>query len=162
MRTFNAFTISSCFLILSNIISAIPTAHDKRNSESDPKDLQVNIEDWRDIAEEDCYLMLCRHHGKRVWQRSNSPAENDRHRTASGAKQEPFHANELGRRGTQQINSETVSAEEFPWASMARDPNRRDDEPDNNAALFPATLAQQGGKLKLTPHLLFLKVLTQD
>ncbi|PVH95933.1 hypothetical protein DM02DRAFT_470456, partial [Periconia macrospinosa] len=99
-----------------------------------PKELSVDISTWRDIAEEDCRAMLCERGGERVWQRGYRNSKR-KHRQDSGANFTPFHQNELSRRGTEQINVDTISAEEFPWATMVKG--------GENAVLFPATEDQQ-------------------
>jgi hypothetical protein len=72
-------------------------------------------------------------------------------RVASGANLQPFQSNQLAQRLTAQINSDTVSAEEYPWASTTQG--------GANAVLFPGTIAQQKCKftclyLTLTERLL--------
>lgn len=39
----------------------------KRNNRNSPIDATFNVAGWQDIAEEDCYVMLCRYGGERVW-----------------------------------------------------------------------------------------------
>lgn len=51
-------------------------------------------------------------------QRQLTAAAGEQSYRASGARLNPFFAEELDRRGTSQINSETTSAEEFPWRSI--------------------------------------------
>ena len=74
---------------------------------------------------------------------------NDRHRDENGANYRPFQASELQSRHTQQINSQTTSAEEFPWASM----ERGGDDNGNMAGLMPATMNEQGRTLNSFPQI---------
>jgi hypothetical protein len=41
--------------------SALGKGHDN------PKPLDLDITEWSDIAEENCFAMLCRYHGERIW-----------------------------------------------------------------------------------------------
>ncbi|KAF2823795.1 hypothetical protein CC86DRAFT_384344 [Ophiobolus disseminans] len=147
MAASKTVVLVTCLLSLfSNSILAIPAdqavnqlaAVEKRNERSNPKPLVLDISEWAGIAELNCWSMLCRYHGERVWQRAVSASANDRHRTASGADMVPFHTDQLASRHTERINDNTVSAEEFPWASM--------EEGGNEAAVMPATEDEQGGQ----------------
>ena len=39
----------------------------KGTSKSNPKDAKFDITGWEDIAEDDCYVMLCLKNGERTW-----------------------------------------------------------------------------------------------
>ncbi|KAI0546004.1 hypothetical protein F4679DRAFT_599062 [Xylaria curta] len=104
-------------------------------SKNDPKDASFDITGWENIAEEDCYAMLCLMGGERVFQRVATANGGEPHRTESGANLRPFQSNQLATRHTAQINGQTVSAEEFPFASTQQG--------GTNAFLFPASLAEQ-------------------
>ncbi|PGH10644.1 hypothetical protein AJ79_05358 [Helicocarpus griseus UAMH5409] len=82
--------------------------------------------------------MLCLLNGNRIYQRVNNQAAIDRNYRASGASYRPFRDSELANRHTSQINSNTVSAEEFPWKSTQ--------EGGPNAYVFPATQAEQNSQ----------------
>ncbi|GFF70574.1 hypothetical protein IFM47457_02670, partial [Aspergillus lentulus] len=85
---------------------------------------------WEDIAEEDCYVMLCLKGRERTWQRNPTPGLRETHYTSSGAKAKPFRKDNIPKRYT-----ETNNAEEFPWESTVQG--------GSNALLLPATRAQQ-------------------
>ncbi|KAF2963464.1 hypothetical protein GQX73_g10109 [Xylaria multiplex] len=102
---------------------------------NDPKDAFFNIAGWENIAEEDCFAMLCLMGGNRVYQRVSTANGGDPHRTESGANLTPFQSNQLATRHTSQITPQTISAEEFPFASTQQG--------GVGAILFPATLAEQ-------------------
>jgi hypothetical protein len=42
-------------------------ANDKPGDKTDPLPLNLDISEWADIGEENCYSMLCRFNGNRVW-----------------------------------------------------------------------------------------------
>jgi hypothetical protein len=42
-------------------------ANDKTGDKTDPLPLNLDISEWADIGEENCYSMLCRFNGNRVW-----------------------------------------------------------------------------------------------
>lgn len=56
---------------------------------------------------------------------------------ASGTSLRPFQDNQLATRHTEQISSDTISSEEFPWESLK--------EGGENAYVFPATREEQNG-----------------
>lgn len=39
----------------------------KGTDKSNPKDAKFDVTAWRDISEEDCYVMLCLKKGERTW-----------------------------------------------------------------------------------------------
>ncbi|KAK8052545.1 hypothetical protein PG993_003930 [Apiospora rasikravindrae] len=99
------------------------TMGDERN----PIPMTVDVSQWQSMAEENCYVMLCQYGGQRKWQRGHpgkdqhgqgSDHNTTRHRQAAGTNTNPFYAQNLTDRHTQQLDSSTTSAEEFPWASM--------------------------------------------
>ncbi|KAI0528410.1 hypothetical protein GGR58DRAFT_509383 [Xylaria digitata] len=104
-------------------------------TQNDPKDAFFNIAGWQNIAEEDCYAMLCLMGGNRVFQRVGTANGGNPHRTESVANLTPFQSNQLATRHTSQINGQTISAEEFPFASTQQG--------GIGAILFPATLTEQ-------------------
>ncbi|KAL7623134.1 hypothetical protein AAE478_006815 [Parahypoxylon ruwenzoriense] len=108
---------------------------EKRQTQNNPIQLNVDVSNWQDIAEENCFAMLCRYNGQRVWQRIATQATGNSHYIESGAYLTPFQSGSLASRHTSQIDSTTVSAEEFPWRSMVSG--------GAGAHLFPATSAQQ-------------------
>ncbi|KAH9894578.1 hypothetical protein F4778DRAFT_784013 [Xylariomycetidae sp. FL2044] len=61
-----------------------------RNTQNNPIDATFDVSGWPDIAEENCYVMLCVFNGQRVWHVSQFIS----------------------------ISSATTSAEEFPWRSI--------------------------------------------
>jgi len=81
--------------------------------------------------------------------RSSSTEEKKKHRSESGVNLQPFNAANLSYRNTQQINSDTTSAEEFPWASLH--------EGGTNAHLMPTTVEEQNGELchTMTTYILY-------
>ncbi|KAI1739744.1 hypothetical protein F4680DRAFT_466253 [Xylaria scruposa] len=101
---------------------------------NDPIPVTLNVANWQDIAEENCFIMLCRYNGQLKWQRGPQGIAS-RHRTESGAGLNPFYPANLGSRHTSQISQATTSPEEFPWASM--------NQGGVGAHLMPATKAQQ-------------------
>ncbi|KAI1138391.1 hypothetical protein F5Y05DRAFT_413012 [Hypoxylon sp. FL0543] len=105
------------------------------NSPSDPIDAEFNTAGWENIAEEDCYVMLCLKNGNRVYQRVSTAHGGDHHRTESGQSLNPFHADQLASRHTAQINQRTTSPEEFPWASTTQG--------GADAVVLPATVDEQ-------------------
>ncbi|GAM36644.1 hypothetical protein TCE0_018r05888 [Talaromyces pinophilus] len=107
----------------------------KRNTAANSIDATFDTTLWPNIAEENCFAMLCLENGNRVYQRNPSPAAGVDNRIASGAKSQPFIAPKLQGRHTSQINPNTVSAEEFPWACTK--------EGGSTAYVFPATLDEQ-------------------
>ncbi|KAF4153157.1 hypothetical protein CNMCM6069_001119 [Aspergillus lentulus] len=113
----------------------------KGTSKSNPKDATFDVTGWEDIAEEDCYVMLCLKNGERTWQRNPTPGLNKVHYQKSGAAAKPFQKGNVPKRHTGQINpqpgerTETNSAEEFPWESMSQG--------GSNADLLPATRHEQ-------------------
>ena len=40
---------------------------EKRQTQANPLPIIVNVAGWQDIAEENCYVMLCQYGGQRVW-----------------------------------------------------------------------------------------------
>ncbi|KAG2024222.1 hypothetical protein GB937_003869 [Aspergillus fischeri] len=109
-------------------------------SKGNPKAATFDITGWEDIAEEDCYVMLCLKDGERTWQRNPTTGLRETHYASSGARAKPFRKDNVPKRHTGQINSqpgssETNSAEEFPWESTVQG--------GSNALLLPATRAQQ-------------------
>ncbi|KAI1498382.1 hypothetical protein F5X99DRAFT_431853 [Biscogniauxia marginata] len=109
---------------------------EKRQTQANPLQMTVDVSNWQDIAEENCYVMLCDYNGQRVWRRN--PTQTNNHYTESGASLVPFRASNLSSRGTTQIDSTTTSAEEFPWQGMAQG--------GNGAHLFPASRANQNSQ----------------
>ncbi|KAF7155894.1 hypothetical protein CNMCM5623_008774 [Aspergillus felis] len=113
----------------------------KGSRKSNPKDATFDVTEWKDISEQDCYVMLCLKDGERTWQRINTPGLDEVHYKESGAKAVPFRKDNVPKRHTEQINpnpgtkTETNSAEEFPWESMAQG--------GSGANLLPATRYQQ-------------------
>ncbi|KAH8680674.1 hypothetical protein BX600DRAFT_519813 [Xylariales sp. PMI_506] len=104
-------------------------------TQTDPYPITVDVTGWQNIAEMNCYLMLCKYSGQRVWQRNPGSSTASTHRTASGANLTPFAAAKLATYSTKQITTSTTSAEEFPWASM--------NQGGTGAHLMPATIAEQ-------------------
>ncbi|KAF4162545.1 hypothetical protein CNMCM6936_001974 [Aspergillus lentulus] len=121
--------------------AALITRADRGSVKSNPKDATFDVTGWKDISEEDCYVMLCLKGGERTWQRIDTPGLNEVNYKESGAKAVPFRKDQVPKRHTGQINpnpgvkSETNSAEEFPWESMAQG--------GSGANLLPATRYQQ-------------------
>jgi hypothetical protein len=76
----------------------------------------------------------------------------DDNRKKSGALLGPFKSLQLAKRHTTQINSDTTSAEEFPWASIYQAPA------DTPAYVLPATVQQQHCMLKR--QFIFTRALT--
>ncbi|RAO73004.1 uncharacterized protein BHQ10_009016 [Talaromyces amestolkiae] len=107
----------------------------KRSSRANPIDATFDITLWPNIAEENCFAMLCLQNGNRVYQRVSTSSAADDNRRDSGADFRPFRAAQLASRHTSQINPTTVSAEEFPWASTRQG--------GATAYVFPATVAEQ-------------------
>ncbi|KAI2615878.1 hypothetical protein GGR54DRAFT_253642 [Hypoxylon sp. NC1633] len=91
---------------------------EKRNDQNSAIPATFDVSGWQDIAEEDCYIMLCDFGATRVWQRALTDTEPEQHYRDSGASLLPFRANNLSDRHTQQIDTTTTSAEEFPWRSI--------------------------------------------
>ncbi|KAI1170211.1 hypothetical protein F4777DRAFT_584136 [Nemania sp. FL0916] len=120
-----------------NITYSIMTRGDG-SSKSSPVDASFDISGWENIAEENCYIMLCLMDGNRVFQRGPTAGASKSQRTKSGANLEPFHADQLSSRHTAQISGSTISAEEFPWASTQNG--------GENAYLCPATEAEQNAQ----------------
>ncbi|KAI8627086.1 hypothetical protein F5Y19DRAFT_477975 [Xylariaceae sp. FL1651] len=108
------------------------------SSRNSPIDASFDISGWENIAEENCYIMLCLMGGNRVFQRGATANDKNTQRTKSGANLEPFHADQLTTRHTAQISGSTISAEEFPWASTQNG--------GENAYLCPATVAEQNAQ----------------
>jgi hypothetical protein len=76
MSAFKTTAIVYCLLsLLSKGALAAPTGDaitqlsvvQKRNDESHPKPFNVDITNWEGISELNCYQMLCKHEGKRIW-----------------------------------------------------------------------------------------------
>ncbi|KAJ5195301.1 uncharacterized protein N7498_008739 [Penicillium cinerascens] len=104
-------------------------------SRNDPVHATFDITGWEDIAEENCYAMLCIRNGDRVYQRVATETASDLNYRQSGAAFHPFYESQLGSRHTEQINADTTSAEEFPWKSTQQG--------GENGYVFPATIEQQ-------------------
>ncbi|KAF2435044.1 hypothetical protein EJ08DRAFT_730169 [Tothia fuscella] len=110
-----------------------------RGDASDPIDAWFSTEGWESMAEQDCYAMLCLGKG-RVFQKVSS-AEGDRNRGGSGADTTPFKDDHTTKRNTERISDETISAEEFPWASTAE--GGKSPGGSTQSYVFPATRAEQ-------------------
>lgn len=67
--------------------------------------------------------------------RNTNEGFEDAQRRASAADYQPFSAEGVQQWNTTQITPQTVSAEEFPWASTF--------EGGSNAYIFPATIPEQ-------------------
>ncbi|KAI0169910.1 hypothetical protein GGR52DRAFT_592504 [Hypoxylon sp. FL1284] len=104
-------------------------------TQRDPIPAHFDITGWENIAEEDCYVMLCLENGNRVYQRVGSANAGTPNRQHAGTTTTPFQLGQLTNRLTSQISHETDSAEEFPWASTQQG--------GSNAYLLPATRAEQ-------------------
>ncbi|KAI2608218.1 uncharacterized protein GGS25DRAFT_521393 [Hypoxylon fragiforme] len=107
-------------------------------AQNDPKPITVNVAAWQNIAEMNCYVILCNYNGNLVWQRNPTAATAATHRSDAGTNLRPFQPGQLGTRGTQQITTDTISAEEFPWASI--------NQGGVGAHLMPATIAEQNAQ----------------
>ncbi|CAG9986170.1 unnamed protein product [Clonostachys byssicola] len=96
--------------------------------------LKVDVNNWQDIAELDCYAILCDYNGEKKWQKAvgGVKAAED-HYTESGAKLGPFKDTTL--RKTSVIKQGFISPEEFPWRSMEKG--------GTGARLFPVDGKQQ-------------------
>lgn len=88
--------------------------------------------------------------GKNYRQRTFSAHDPRQNYIESGASLVPFQADQLQTRGTSQITAETVSAEEFPWRSLA--------EGGENSRLFPATVSEQQSRFKTKRITLFISM----
>ncbi|KAI0548066.1 hypothetical protein F4679DRAFT_596972 [Xylaria curta] len=112
---------------------------DKRvtGDSNNPISITVDVSGWQDIAEENCYVILCQYHGNLKWQRGPLGISGP-HRTQAGANLHPFYAANLSDRQTSQISSATTSAEEFPWASLMQG--------GEGAHLMPATREEQNAQ----------------
>ncbi|KAF1990254.1 hypothetical protein K402DRAFT_401118 [Aulographum hederae CBS 113979] len=146
MSPFKSFTTSLClYSLLFSAALAAPTAEvhgesqlvkrDPGDSKEDPLPATFDISNWPDIAEENCFAMLCLRGGDRVYQRVGTSGDRGKNYQASGAKFKPFHGDQLESRHTAQINGNTISAEEFPFESTQQG--------GEIGYVFPATEEQQ-------------------
>ncbi|KAI1264706.1 hypothetical protein F5Y18DRAFT_389847 [Xylariaceae sp. FL1019] len=109
-----------------------------RGDENNPITVNFDVSEWQGIAEQDCYVILCDYGGNLVWQRALNPAEPRRHRTEIGESLRPFQPGQLDTRRTTQITPDTDTAEEFPWASLARG--------GTGGHVLPAPMGEQRGQ----------------
>ncbi|KAF4631513.1 hypothetical protein G7Y89_g6614 [Cudoniella acicularis] len=93
---------------------------------------------WSNIAEENCYAMLCMLGGRRVYQRILTANERGDHIRESGASERPFETRNLAIFHTTRIDDATTSPEEFPWRSIHSG--------EEDAYLFLATTSEQGSE----------------
>ncbi|KAF2676374.1 hypothetical protein K458DRAFT_437278 [Lentithecium fluviatile CBS 122367] len=81
------------------------------------------IEGWTDLAEIDCYIMLCII-GSSIFQRGpDSNSFPSSQTTEGGAGNEPFHDDKLDQYGTTRASDSNISPEDFPWRSVQLQPD---------------------------------------
>ncbi|KAF2149144.1 hypothetical protein K461DRAFT_271710 [Myriangium duriaei CBS 260.36] len=131
------------FMLLGSFGDATPiNARGQGGTRQNPIPVTIDVSKWPNIAEQNCYIMLCLMGRNRVFQRVQTADESERAYTLSGAEWTPFQQRNLIKYHVQQINSqpgrrtETSSAEEFPWRSIHVDPL-------DPRYVIPATLYEQ-------------------
>ncbi|VUC26742.1 unnamed protein product [Clonostachys rosea] len=127
------------FLIIGQVLAA--SLHETENTKRavgtktvGTKTLKVNVKTWQDIAELDCYAILCDYNGEKKWRKASGGAKaGDDHYIKSGAHLGPFKDTTL--RKTRVIKQGFISPEEFPWQSM--------EQGGTGARLFPVKFGMQ-------------------
>ncbi|KAF1958480.1 hypothetical protein CC80DRAFT_592168 [Byssothecium circinans] len=125
---FLSFTWSLALAAPVNDLSPSPLAkraEDGPGSKANPKQGVFKIQGWENLAEIDCYIMLCIL-GTSVFQRGPLDDNWGNNQFKEwGGKNEPFHDDNLRRYGTSRASDSNVSPEDFPWRSIRLGDNQK-------------------------------------